>query len=125
MSLAPWTFNSGYAGSPASGKEGCHGSRASARDLGVAVKDLAGSDVAVDVHVRRVFLRTRLALYDEPTHILDVARSLHPKRPGALDFPAWLIGRRWCGPGLPDCPSCPLGEVCPRDVARAAIVDGT
>jgi hypothetical protein len=65
-----------------------------ARDLGVPITDLSGSDVAYDVHVRRVFLRTGLAEYDDLDHIVEVARRLHPERPGELDFPAWLVGRR-------------------------------
>ena len=31
------------------------------RDLRVSIKDLQGSDIAYDVHLRRVFLRTGLA----------------------------------------------------------------
>ncbi len=90
-----------------------------ARDMGVQVQDLSGSDIAYDVHVRRVFLRTQLAEDDDLDHMVEVARSLHPERPGELDFPAWLIGRRWCGPGQPNCGSCPLATACPKDVQRA------
>ncbi len=74
-----------------------------ARDLKVPVLELTGTDIAYDVHVRRVFLRTRLADSDNLDHMVGVARRLHPERPGEMDFPAWLIGRRWCGPGLPAC----------------------
>lgn len=96
-----------------------------ARDLGVPVRELAGSDIAYDVHVRRVFLRTRLAAYDDLDHIIEVARRLHPERPGELDFPAWLVGRRWCGPGSPNCSGCPLGHVCPKDIGRADGIYGS
>jgi uncharacterized HhH-GPD family protein len=95
-----------------------------ARDLGVPVRELSGSDIAYDVHVRRVFLRTGLAAYDDLDHMVEVARRLHPERPGELDSPAWLIGRQWCGAGVPDCAACPLAAVCPRDVLRAAGVTG-
>jgi uncharacterized HhH-GPD family protein len=95
-----------------------------ARDLGVPVRELTGSDIAYDVHVRRVFLRTGLATVDDPDHMIDVARRLHPQRPGELDFPAWLIGRQWCAAGTPDCPGCPLAAVCPRDILRAGGVYG-
>lgn len=95
-----------------------------ARDLRVPVRDLTGSDIAYDVHVRRVFLRTRLATHDDQDHMVEVARRLHPERPGELDYPAWLIGRQWCGAGIPDCGECPLSPICPKDILRAAGVTG-
>jgi len=64
------------------------------RELRVPLDDLAGSDVAVDVHVRRVFLRTGLADRDDVQHIVSAARAAHPTRPGELDNPAWEIGRQ-------------------------------
>lgn len=93
-----------------------------ARDLSVPIRDVSGTDIAYDVHVRRVFLRTHLAERDDLDHMVEVARWLHPERPGELDYPAWLIGRRWCGPGTPDCSTCPLRSTCPKDIARAAAV---
>jgi uncharacterized HhH-GPD family protein len=95
------------------------------RDLGVPVRNLELSDIAYDVHIRRVFLRTRLADRDDRDHMIAVARQLHPSRPGALDLPAWLIGRGWCHPGVPGCVSCPLTEVCPKEIERAARVTAT
>ena len=92
------------------------------RDLGVKIRDLHRSDVAFDVHLRRVFLRTRLADRDERNHMIGVARELNPSRPGELDLPTWLIGRGWCHPGTPNCGSCPLTIVCPKDIERAATV---
>ena len=95
------------------------------RDLGVPVRNLERSDIAYDVHIRRVFLRARLADRDDRDHMIAVARQLHPARPGALDLPAWLIGRGWCHPGVPACASCPLTEVCPKEIERAARVTAT
>jgi hypothetical protein len=54
-----------------------------------------------------------------------VAHRLHPERPGELDFPSWIIGRRWCGPSEPDCAGCVLHPVCPKDIDRAAGVTGS
>ena len=90
------------------------------RDRGVPVDGMVGSDVAVDVHVRRVFLRSRIADRDDRDHMITAARQLHPSRPGALDFPAWDVGRNWCHAGAPDCGHCPLTHVCPKDIERAA-----
>ena len=94
------------------------------RDLGVPVSDLAGSDVAYDVHVRRVFLRTGLAEADDIGEMVADARTLNPDRPGSLDFPAWDIGRRWCHPVDPRCSECALNDVCPRLIDRADSVRG-
>ncbi|HLI38178.1 MAG TPA: hypothetical protein VKV80_12690 [Streptosporangiaceae bacterium] len=95
-----------------------------ARDLGVPLRELSGGDVAYDVHLRRVFLRTGLAQHDKVDHMVAVARALYPERPGALDMPAWDIGRRWCRPTGPDCPDCPINAACPRLIDRAAQVRG-
>lgn len=94
------------------------------RDLRVPIRDLHGSDIAYDVHVRRVFLRTGLADRDDVDHIVAAGRRLYPERPGAIDFPMWDIGRRWCRPGVPRCSECVLFSVCPRLVDRAANVYG-
>lgn len=90
----------------------------------VPLRQLEGSDVAVDVHVRRVFLRSGLATRDDVQTIVAAARVINPDRPGALDYPVWEIGRRWCRPNSPDCSGCPIGAVCPRFIDRAADVRG-
>lgn len=89
------------------------------RDLKVPVQSMEGSDVAYDIHLRRVFLRTGLAERDDLDHMLDTARRLNPERPGRLDFVAWRIGRTWCHAGTPDCDSCLLSDVCPKEIYRA------
>jgi uncharacterized HhH-GPD family protein len=88
------------------------------RDLRVPISEMERSDVAYDVHIRRVFLRTGLAQRDDLNHIVTAARTLHPERPGEIDLPAWLIGRQWCRAGTPDCAACPLALVCPKIVYR-------
>lgn len=95
-----------------------------ARDLGVEISNLTGSDVAYDIHLRRVFLRTGLADRDDRGHMLTAARALHPDRPGELDNPAWDIGRRWCKASDPDCAPCPLVAVCPRFIGRGDKIRG-
>lgn len=94
------------------------------RELNVPLRNLTGSDVAVDVHVRRVFLRSGLAARDDVEHIVAVARAAHPERPGELDYPAWEIGREWCRPTDPNCGDCPIGASCPQLIDRADGVRG-
>lgn len=83
------------------------------RDLGVEVRELSGSDVAVDVHIRRVFQRTGLTAGASNEEIIETARAGHPTRPGELDVPAWIIGRTWCRPQKPKCAPCALNWACP------------
>lgn len=92
------------------------------RDLNVPIGAMHKSDVAVDIHLRRVFLRTHLAERDDRDHMIEAARDLHPLRPGELDYPVWVIGRKWCTAGLPQCLTCPLTRLCPKDIERAATV---
>ncbi len=94
------------------------------RDLKVPIRAMEGSDIAFDVHVRRVFLRTGLAEVDDMDHMVNIARELHPERPGALDDPAWRIGMQWCRPDNPRCNTCALAAVCPRFIYRADNVRG-
>jgi uncharacterized HhH-GPD family protein len=89
------------------------------RDLGVPVAALEGTAIAYNRHVRRVFLRTGLAGWDDDAHAMDAAHAAHPERPSALDYPAWAVGHGWCHPTDPICPACPLVTVCPKEITRA------
>lgn len=76
-------------------------------------------DIAVDVHVRRVFRRTGLvggspsdSGFDQ--RIIDKARELHPVYPAEVDTPAWRIGMDYCRAEKPDCNHCPLDALCDK-----------
>jgi uncharacterized HhH-GPD family protein len=84
------------------------------RERGVVVRELAGSDVALDVHLRRTLLRIGLARRDDPRSLVEAARRAHPARPGALNLPLWTIGRTWCRPRRPACGACVLASCCAR-----------
>jgi endonuclease III len=86
------------------------------RHFGVPFEDLESGQVAYDVQVRRVFLRSGLVDEDSPAAIEAAAAEFCPASPGTLDLPAWLIGRETCRPRDPDCDRCRLGSVCPRRV---------
>jgi len=94
------------------------------RDFGVPIRDMEGSDIAFDVHVRRVFLRSGLADIDDQNHMVDAARHHWPDRPGLLDLPAWVIGRTWCKPRDPLCGSCVISSVCSQRIDAASKVRG-
>ena len=88
-----------------------------ARHFGVGLTGRECGQVAFDVQVRRVFLRSGLADEDTPETI-EAAASLHcPESPGTLDLPAWLIGRQTCRPARPLCDECRLTRVCPRRIS--------
>jgi endonuclease III len=94
------------------------------RHLGVPVTMMEGSDIAYDVHVRRVFMRTGLSDRDDPNELIAVARALNPARPGALDDPAWRIGAQWCHQRDPECSACVIHEVCPKLIERGTAIFG-
>jgi uncharacterized HhH-GPD family protein len=81
-------------------------------NFGVNLTEHAGTNVAYDVHVRRVFLRAGLVDHDSFAEVTAAGQRLHPERPGLLDLPTWLIGRRWCHPTHPQCSECALSDVC-------------
>ena len=89
-----------------------------------ALSGLEGTDISYDIHLRRVFLRSGLSERDDPDDMIAIARALNPKRPGALDNPAWHIGRQWCHRREPECGACGLTAACPKllNPDRAATV---
>ena len=84
------------------------------RHFGVELAGRECGQVAYDVQVRRVFLRSGLADEDSVEAIEAAARAACADSPGTLDLAAWLIGRETCRPRTPLCEACRLGAVCPR-----------
>lgn len=95
------------------------------RHFGVELQGREFGQVAFDVQVRRVFLRTGLADEDTVDAIEAAARIACPEAPGTLDLAAWLVGREWCRPRLPRCEACRLGGSCPRLVDRTVVGVGS
>lgn len=89
------------------------------RDMSVPLRRTAGTQVAYDTHIRRVFLRTGLVGNDDPAQINSVARRFSPDDPGAMDLPAWYVGRNWCHPNGPECQTCRLSKACAKLVHLA------
>lgn len=89
------------------------------RHFGITLEGRECGQVAYDVQVRRVFLRSGLVDVDSVEAIEAAAARICPDSPGTLDLPAWLIGRQTCRPRVPLCDQCRLGLVCPRRTDRS------
>jgi len=89
------------------------------RDLGwisVQHESLEEIDVSNDRHVRRVFLRSGIMDTDDEATLVRRARDLSPAYPGALDLPAWIIGREFCSNRAPNCTDCPISKTCAKRI---------
>ena len=84
------------------------------RHFGLEFAGRECGQVAYDVQVRRVFLRSGIADVDSIEAIERAAADACPEAPGTLDLAAWLVGRDWCRPKRPACDECRLGESCAR-----------
>lgn len=93
-----------------------------ARQFKVSLRDYYSIDVSADVHVKRVFERLGLVGPNaDVNQVIFRARSLSPKFPGLLDFPAWEIGREWCRPKRPRCHECYMRSLCP--IAASGVIE--
>jgi endonuclease-3 len=78
-------------------------------------QELRDIDVKPDVNLLRVFHRSGLiARQGDEDEAVRIAHKWSPEFPGALDWPAWDIGWRWCHESVPECLKCVLREVCPK-----------
>ncbi|MYC15243.1 MAG: hypothetical protein F4Y39_16085 [Gemmatimonadetes bacterium] len=85
-------------------------------NLGMFSEQKHEIDVKSDVHLMRVFKRAGLTETVSDVAAVNAARELHPEFPGALDWPAWNIGRKWCYSDGPNCTQCPLDAVCEKAI---------
>lgn len=84
------------------------------RFRGVRFPDWSIMNVKPDVHVQRVLYRLGVSKAMGEKDAIAAAQRLNPDYPGAVDPPLWIIGRRWCRPMAPDCPSCWMNDLCPK-----------
>ncbi len=68
----------------------------------------------VDVMVTRVFQRAGLSEHGTDVEIELALRGLSALDIAVVDQISWQVGRDWCRPTEPICPSCSLTRVCPR-----------
>lgn len=84
------------------------------RDLGKNITNKKEIDIAYDVHIRRIFLRTGLVEKDTENNVLQSARRINKEFPGELTTSFWTIGRKYCHVAMPICESCPLNKYCKK-----------
>ena len=87
-----------------------------AREFGCFKGQERQIDIKPDIHLLRVFKRTGLIEKKSEGEARKVARELNPEFPGALDPPAWEIGKSYCRPKQPNCTKCPLTGVCAKQI---------
>jgi endonuclease-3 len=90
----------------------------------IPMSDYRQIDISADVQVCRVMGRLGFVSEDPSVEaVIRIARELHPQFPGIFDLAVWDIGRSLCRPVNPQCPKCPLNDLCAyanRDNAATA-----
>lgn len=82
------------------------------RDLEIDIKDKENINIAYDIHIRRICLRTGFCTQDTIEDVTMVGKRICPEFPGRLTSSFWAIGRDVCRPSNPLCNECPLDSVC-------------
>lgn len=93
-------------------KKAALGSLLLVRDLGLDIIDKENINLAYDIHIRRICLRTGFCSKDSVEDITIAGKRIMPEFPGRLTSSFWAIGRDICRPINPLCSKCPLDEVC-------------
>jgi endonuclease III len=70
--------------------------------------------IVVDTHVRRLAQRMALTAHDDPDKIeQDLMRLIPREEWSAFSLRLIFLGRELCSARRPQCPACPLADVCP------------
>lgn len=93
-------------------KKAALGSFLLVRDLGIDIKDKENINIAYDIHIRRICLRTGFSTQDTIEDVTMAGKRIFPEFPGRLTSTFWAIGRDVCRPNNPLCRECPLDDVC-------------
>ncbi len=83
-----------------------------ARYFKVPMSDCYSIEVTVDGRMKRVLSRMGIVDSKKPKYIQLTVREMYPKYPGIFDPVFWEIGKFHCFPVQPNCPECPVGELC-------------
>lgn len=98
-------------------KKAALGSLLLVRDLGIDIKDKENINIAYDIHIRRICLRTGFCTKDTIEDVTMTGKRICPEFPGRLTSSFWAIGRDICRPSNPLCNDCPLDDVCEHKIA--------
>ena len=71
-------------------------------------------DIKPDLHTMRVLYRLGASHSETEDAALEASRRMNPEFPGVVDSALWNIGRTWCSPTGPNCPECPVSQVCAK-----------
>ena len=98
-------------------KKAALGSLLLVRDLGIEIADKENINLAYDIHIRRICLRTGLSDNDTLDNVIAAGKKIFPDFPGRLTSSFWAIGRDICRPSDPQCSKCPLDQVCDHNIS--------
>jgi len=86
------------------------------KTFGVRFSDLdrAHMEIKPDVHTVRVLYRLGISDAETTDSAIFAARRLNPEFPGGVDGALWEIGRNFCFASKPNCPTCPMNNVCAK-----------
>lgn len=83
-----------------------------ARYFKIPMSDCFSIEVTVEAAMQRVLSRMGLVDSVKPKFIQLTMREIYPKYPGIFDPVLWEIGKFHCFPVKPDCPECPVRDLC-------------
>lgn len=94
------------------------------RDFKVELSSYENLEIAVDVNVKKVFVRMEFVDIDisqintaDKQIFIDAAKRIYPQEPWKLDLLAWSVGQEFCHPDMTKCKcdSCTLVKICPSN----------
>ena len=75
--------------------------------------------IAVDTHVFRITHRWQLSSASDPNKVeQDLLKVIPPERWSMVNHSLVLFGREYCMARQPQCPACPLNDLCPSAQER-------
>jgi len=83
-----------------------------ARYFKIPMSDCYSIEVTVEEGMKRVLSRMGLVDSAKPKFIQLAMREMYPKYPGIFDPVLWEIGKFHCFPNKPNCPDCPVNQLC-------------
>ncbi len=86
------------------------------REFDEPITEKSRIDIAYDLHIRRIFIRSGLTKKDTENEIVKKAQEINHQYPGELTSFFWHIGRNWCFASKPNCIGCPLTDYCKKNI---------